>query len=152
MPHGILIIGFIFNASQYPGIWLSSEPNGVDDATGRYLVLTRQGLKDVGNQTLIAGGVCMLENKTYRLDVRTMKYYRMDTLALVIQSVARATCELEGGRLAIPYGVNKRQAVDGYGSIIPTSAFYFDKFIWMDGTRANISSMLWMLNDGKATA
>jgi hypothetical protein len=66
--------------------------------------VTSQGIKDVGDTYTVMGSVCMLEKATYRLDLRTMKFYRLDIQALVSQSAARTICEQEGGRLAIPYG------------------------------------------------
>jgi hypothetical protein len=154
MSSGIVPTGFIFNASQYPGIWVGGEPNGfsnVTHGTGRYLVLTTQGIKDVGDNYILMGSVCMLEKATYRYNLGTMKFYRLDIQALVNQSATWAICEQEGGRLAIPYGESNKQAVAEYGGILPNMNAYINTIIWLDGKRENISSLVWMFNDGKTT-
>jgi hypothetical protein len=109
MSYHIDFIGFIFNASQYPSIWLPGKPNGSNDTNGRYVVMTNMGMKDVGIAYQIAEGMCMRENETYSLHMRTTKYYRLDIHALVNQTVARRMCEVDGGRRTTGYPLWSRQ-------------------------------------------
>jgi hypothetical protein len=147
----IVFLGFIFSASQYPSIWASGEPNGSNDTNGRYLLLNSAGLQDVGASFTSYDFVCMLENATYRLHLATGKYYRLDIYAVVNQSMARTSCEADGGRLAIPYGVRKSVVWD-YGAImVQLLSAHRYKIVWIDGMFNNVTRQ-WTFQDGKINA
>jgi hypothetical protein len=68
-----LITGVVFKATDYPSLWAPGEPNGTNDATGRYLVYSKAGLEDVPENFLLPGVVCMNDVNSYRVNVKTGK-------------------------------------------------------------------------------
>lgn len=67
------IAGEVFKASDYPNLWAPGEPNGTNDATGRYLVYSNAGLEDVPETFSSTGVLCMNDVNSYRVNVKTGK-------------------------------------------------------------------------------
>jgi hypothetical protein len=94
MPHWSIvqvacIAGEVFKASDYPMWWAPGEPNGTNDATGRYLVYSKAGLEDVPENFQSTGVMCMGDANSYRINVKTGKPLTYWTNSWLIKCILR---------------------------------------------------------------